>query len=63
MSRTTVPPVSFADWELMHQRSTLDPLRAAISDLLDQEQDLIERVRLDLERGLHRPGSLPLSVS
>ena len=63
MSRTTVPRVSFADWGLMHQRSTLDPLRAANSDLLDQEQDLIERVRLDLERGLQRPGSLPLSVS
>lgn len=32
MSRTTAPQVSFADWELMQQRSTLDPLLAAISD-------------------------------
>lgn len=55
MSRTTAPQMSFADWELMQQRSTLDPLLAAISDLLDQEEDVIERIRLDLERGLRRP--------
>jgi IS5 family transposase len=55
MSRALVPQVSFADWELMQQRSTLDPLLAQISDLLDQEEDVIERVRRDLERGLKRP--------
>src|SRR5262249_16899703 len=54
MSRTTAPQVSFADWELMHQGS-LDPLLAEISELLDQEEEVIERIRLDLERGLKRP--------
>jgi IS5 family transposase len=39
----------------MQQRSTLDPLLAAISELLDREEELIERFRLDLEHGLKRP--------
>ena len=55
MSHATAPQVSFADWELMHQESTLDPLLAAISELLEQEEEIIERIRLDLERGLKRP--------
>ena len=55
MSRSTAPQVSFADWELMHQRTTLDPLLAAISVLLDQEADVIQGVRLDVERGLKCP--------
>lgn len=55
MSRATSPQVSFADWELMQQRSALDPLLTAISELLDGEEELIERIRLDLERGLKRP--------
>ena len=67
MSRTTAPQVSFADWELMQQRSTLDPLLAEVSDLLDQEEEVIESVRLDLERGLKRPamgrgGLTPIQV-
>jgi IS5 family transposase len=55
MSRVTAPQVSFADWELMHQGSTIDPLLAQISALLDQEEEIIERIRLDLEGGLIRP--------
>ena len=55
MSRATAPQVSFADWELMHQGSTLDPLLAQIAALLDQEEEIIGRIRLDLERGLKRP--------
>src|SRR5215469_6505428 len=55
MSRATSPQVSFADWELMQQRATLDPLLAAISELLDGEEEVIERIRVDLERGLKRP--------
>jgi transposase, IS5 family len=55
MSRATSPQVSFADWELMQQRSTLDPLLAEISELLEHEHAIIERIRLDLERGLKRP--------
>ena len=55
MSRSTAPQVSFADWELMHQRSMLNPLLAAIFDLLDQEEEVIQGVRLDVERGLKCP--------
>ena len=42
MSRATAPQVSFADWELMLQGSTLDPLLAEISELLDREEEAIE---------------------
>jgi transposase, IS5 family len=55
MSRATSPQISFADWELMQQQSTLDPLLAAISGFLDREEELIERIRRDLQRGLKRP--------
>jgi transposase, IS5 family len=55
MPRATDPQVSFADWELMQQGMALDPLLAAISELLDEHQELIEQVRADLQRGLKRP--------
>jgi IS5 family transposase len=55
MPRATDPQVSFADWELMQQGIALDPLLAAISDLLEEHQELIEQVRVDLQRGLKRP--------
>ncbi|MGA7883003.1 MAG: ISNCY family transposase [Terrimicrobiaceae bacterium] len=35
----------------------LEPLLQAISDFLDDQQEMIERVRGDLVRGLKRPGS------
>ena len=44
--------VSFADWELMRQGLRLEPLLQAISDFLDDQQDMIEQVRYDLTRGL-----------
>src|SRR6266446_8196955 len=55
MPRATDPQVSFADWEMMQQGIALDPLLVAISDLLEQHQELIEQVRVDLRRGLKRP--------
>lgn len=55
MARATDPQLSFADWELMQQGMALDPLRAAISDLLAEHHDVIEQVRVDLQRGLKRP--------
>lgn len=55
MPRAIDPQVSFADWELMQQGMALDPLLTAISDLLEGQHDLIEQVRVDLERGLKRP--------
>jgi transposase, IS5 family len=44
--------INFADWELMRQGLRLEPLLQAISNFLDDQQDVIERVRSDLVRGL-----------
>src|SRR5712691_11285876 len=41
----------------MRQGTRLEPLLQAISDFLDDQQGMIERVRRDLVRGLKRPGS------
>jgi IS5 family transposase len=60
VSRATARQISFADWELMQQGGQgvrLEPLLGAISDFLDDQRDLIERVRRDLVRGLKKPGS------
>jgi IS5 family transposase len=54
VSRTTERQISFADWELMRQGLRLEPLLQAISDFLDDQRDVIERVRSDLTRGLKR---------
>src|SRR5436853_2247466 len=35
----------------------LEPLLGAISDFLDDQRDMVERVRRDLVRGLKKPGS------
>ena len=55
MPRATDPQVSFAHWELMQEGMALDPLLAAISDLLAEHHDWIEQVRADLQRDLKRP--------
>jgi IS5 family transposase len=58
--RATVRQLSFADWELMRQRNQgirLEPLLEAISGFLDDQRDVIERVRRDLVRGLKQPDS------
>ena len=60
MSRTTAHQISFADWELVRleeQGVRLEPLLAAISDFLDDQEDMIECIRCDLVRGLRKPGS------
>jgi IS5 family transposase len=52
--------MSFADWELLQQGGQgvrLEPLLEAISDFLDDHEDIIERVRRDLVRGLKKPGT------
>ena len=41
----------------MRQGTRLEPLLQAIADFLDDQKELIERVRRDLVRGLRRPGS------
>ncbi len=58
--RATVRQISFADWELMRQRDQgirLEPLLEAISGFLDDQREVIERVRRDLVRDLKQPDS------
>ena len=57
MTRATTRQISFADWELMRQHVQLEPELQAISDLLDDQKDIIEYIRCDLVRGLKNPGS------
>jgi IS5 family transposase len=52
VSRAAQRQVSFADWELVRQGLCLDPLLQAISDFLDDQNDIINQVRCDLTRGL-----------
>ena len=52
MSRAMQQQVSFSDWELMRQGLRLDPLLQAISDFLGDQNDMINKVRCDLTRGL-----------
>ena len=55
MSRTLDSQLSFADLELSRLGVHLDPVLQGIDAFLDQHSDLVEQVRLDLERGLKNP--------
>src|SRR6266508_6941581 len=57
MSRTLDPQLSFADLELSRLGVHLDPILQGIDAFLDQHSALVEQVRLDLERGLKKPGT------
>jgi IS5 family transposase len=60
VSRAAARQISFADWELMRQGELgvrLEPLLAAISDFLDDQEEMIECIRRDLVQGLRKPGS------
>ena len=57
MSRTRNPQLSFADLELQRLGVELDPLLRRLSELLDQQDALIELVRQDLNRGLKNPST------
>jgi transposase, IS5 family len=57
VSRAAARQISFADLELMQQGVRMEPLLQAISDFLDDQKEMIERVRGDLARGLKKPGS------
>jgi transposase, IS5 family len=54
VSRTAERQVSFADFELVRQGLCLEPVLQTISDFLDDQKDMIERVRRDLTRGLKK---------
>ena len=55
MPRAAKPQISFADWELLQQGISLEPLLQSISDFLDEHEEMVEAVRRDLERGLKNP--------
>ena len=55
MRAATARQVTFADVELIRQGVCLDPTLAAISQFLDTQDEMIERVRRDLVRGLKNP--------
>jgi IS5 family transposase len=56
MSRNLYQQISFADSEFQNLRQ-LDPTLQAISDFLDRQSELVEKVRRDLQRGLKKPGA------
>ena len=55
MPRAAKPQISFADWELLQQGISLEPLLQSISDFLDEHEEMVEAVRRDLEQGLKNP--------
>jgi transposase, IS5 family len=57
MARTAPAQISFADWEFLQQKISLEPRLRAISDFVDENASLVEKVRQDLERGLRRPAT------
>ena len=57
MPRTAKSQISFADWELLRQGISLEPVLQTISDFLEDHEEMIEAVRRDLERGLKNPAT------
>ncbi|HEX2226831.1 MAG TPA: ISNCY family transposase [Gammaproteobacteria bacterium] len=57
MTRLADPQINFADLEFLVQGVELDPILNRISDLLDHQLKIIERVRQDLQRGLKKPAT------
>jgi len=54
MTRQAGQQISFADAELICQGVSLDPILQCISDLLDRQADLVDKVHADLVQGLKR---------
>ena len=57
MTRIADPQINFADIEFLIQGIDLDPILKRISDFLDDQPQIVERVRQDLERGLKKPAT------
>jgi IS5 family transposase len=55
VARPAARQMSFAELELMRQGVRLEPLLEAISDFLDDHDEMVEQVRRDLVRGLKKP--------
>ena len=57
MSRAPAPQLTFADLEFIRLGVFLDPVLQQIDSFLNKNLALVEQVRLDLERGLKKPGT------
>ena len=55
MTRAIHPQMSFADLAFRSQGVRLDPILQAISDLIEDHPELVERVRQDLEEASRTP--------
>ena len=55
MTRIADPQINFADIEFLTQGIDLDPILKRMSDFLDDQPQILERVRRDLQRGLKKP--------
>jgi len=53
--RIADPQINFADIEFLTQGIDLDPILKRMSDFLDDQPKIFERVRRDLQRGLKKP--------
>jgi transposase, IS5 family len=55
MTRIADPQINFADIEFLTQGIDLDPILKRMSDFLNDQPKILERVRRDLQRGLKKP--------
>jgi len=57
MTRIADPQINFADIEFLIQGIDLDPILKRMSDFLDGQPKIVERVRQDLQWGLKKPNT------
>jgi IS5 family transposase len=57
MTRAAHPQITFADLEFIRQGVDLDPILRKISEFLDDQPEIVELVRQDLEWGLKKPNT------
>jgi IS5 family transposase len=57
MTRIADPQINFADIEFLTQGIDLDPILKRMSDFLDTQPKIVERVRQDLQGGLKKPNT------
>ena len=57
MTRIADPQINFADIEFLTQGIDLDPILKRMSDFLDDQPKIVERVRQDLQGGLKKPNT------
>ncbi len=57
MTRIADPQINFADIEFLTQGIDLDPILKRMSDFLDDQPKIFERVRQDLQWGLKKPNT------